>query len=124
MKEIGTLFAAAMLLLGCYPTADDPVAFRLEAKANVSDTVSFQDCMLEGLSELEGSQYFARTVRQQIRSNKMRIDTFGAGNSVQLTRTEIENNGSAQIYVADYLNVALISKDPELRIFGLCTESN
>lgn len=54
----------------------------------------------------------------------MRIDTFGAGNSVQLTRTEIENNGSAQIYVADYLNVALISKDPELRIFGLCTESN
>ncbi|MCV2864847.1 hypothetical protein OE647_08875 [Defluviimonas sp. WL0075] len=111
---------AGCAVAGCYPTAESTEKFPVAAAATVNNVPGFGDCMMDGLNPMEGWMVNRRDVQQETRSDGIRIDTSVAAGNIQLTRTEMFSDGRVQIRIADYLNVALIDRDPEMAVFKNC----
>lgn len=120
MFRVSAIFLTCFSLAGCYPTVQSTEDFPVYASATVMDTAKFQDCMLDGLSPMRGWLTSRRMVEQQVRSDRVIIDTFVGGSLIQLSSTEIYPNGQVRIRIADYMNVALIDRSSETDVFNNC----
>lgn len=73
---------------------------------------------------MEGWFTNRRDVQQEVRSTGTIIDTSVAAGSIQLSRTEIDQNGQVRFRVAEYQQVSLIDRTPEKKVFEHCVEQN
>jgi hypothetical protein len=122
MNRLPVIFLAALAVQGCYPTAESTDDFPVVAKTTVTSVPGFRDCMMDGLNPMEGWVLNRRDVQQEVRSDGVRIDTSVAAGGIQLSRTEIFDDGKAHIRIASYYSVSLIDRSPERDIFDQCAK--
>ena len=109
-----------MLLTACYPTADASNHFPVVSSVEIKDPISFSDCMMDGLNPMQSWEFNRRTVQRFVRDSGIRIDTAAASGFIQLTQTDISNDGIAQIRVARDGRAALTPRTREISVFESC----
>lgn len=124
MLRVSAVILSCFILAGCYPTVKSTEDFPVYASATMMNAAEFQDCMLDGLNPMRGWLTSRRMVEQQVRSDRVIIDTLAGGSLIQLSRTEIYPNGQVRIRIADYMNVALIDRSPEIDVFNNCVATS
>jgi hypothetical protein len=113
----------AFALSGCATPAIDTAESNsyVAASGSVSNTGLFVDCILDRLKPLESQWPSPRSVKQQVRSDRVIVDTsVGVGPVIHITRIEVANNGNAQIKILNERVTFLSSKDPEREAFESC----
>ena len=91
----------------------------------ISNTGLFVDCILDSFKPLESQWPSPRNVQQQVRSDRVIIDTsLGVAPKVHISRVEVSNDGNAQIKILNDRYTFLSSKDPELEAFNFCVNQD
>ncbi len=126
MKKLNCFLLLAGLQACASPAIDTAASNTyVAASGNVSNTGLFVDCVLDRLTPLKSQWPSPRTIQQQVRSDRVIIDTsLGVAPVVQITRIEVLNNGNAQIEFLNEQLSFLSSKDPELEAFKFCVDQS
>ena len=124
MKKFNFFLLVAGLQACASPAIDTAASNSyVAASGSVSNTGLFVDCVLDRLKPLESQWPSPRAVQQQVRSDRVIIDTsLGLSPVVQITRIEVLNNGNAQIEILNEQLTFLSSKDPEREAFKSCVD--
>ena len=121
-------FVLAVTLQACttivHPTAESSKDFPIVSLAKVSNTDVFSDCMLSTLNSMKRYAVNYRTIQQEVRIDRTIIDTAIANGDIQVSRTEIFDDGNVQIRTLNYVKIYRLDLSYELKAFKACVDKS